>query len=121
MPKPCRFRIRTQLSAAALCAVSAVWLTGASLLAGAEDAPSPPAGPGAPDAPDAPGGPGGGPRGPAHGPKPSEAAYSACKGLEEEDVCKVDFRGHEIDGTCVTDADNGVLFCRTEHPPEPPR
>ncbi|MEY4576911.1 MAG: hypothetical protein RL701_1614 [Pseudomonadota bacterium] len=93
-------------------------LASAPLLAGAEDTPAPTDGAGGP--PGGPAGPGG-PRGPGHGHKPPEEAYSACKGLAEEDVCKVDFRGHEIPGNCSPDAENGTLFCRPEHPPAPPR
>lgn len=58
------------------------------------------------------------PRGAHH--EPPEAAYTACDGLSEEDVCEVMLSDHSIDGLCVRGREDGRLFCRPERPQPPP-
>lgn len=63
--------------------------------------------------------------GPGRMPKPPQEAYDACSSANENDTCKVSFRGREIGGTCHADSDS-KLFCRPaggppggQPPPEP--
>jgi hypothetical protein len=52
-----------------------------------------------------------------HGPPP--AAFEACQGKKADDVCKVTFGDHAIDGKCAATPD-ARLACRPDRPMGPP-
>lgn len=86
-------------------ALCGAWLVTASVLAQSDNRPP---------------GDGHGPGGEGRGHKPPEAAYTACKDLNADDVCSVTFKEHTIEGTCTEDSETSKLFCRPDHPPGPP-
>jgi len=48
--------------------------------------------------------------------KPTEAAFSACTDLQENDVCEVDLGDRTIEGKCVPARDEARLLCLPEQP-----
>jgi hypothetical protein len=56
----------------------------------------------------------------ADGPPLPPEAYAACDSKREGDACSVQFREHEIHGTCAPAEGSGKLFCRpSDLPPLP--
>lgn len=55
-------------------------------------------------------GEGGGPGDPPDGPPPTEA-LTACEGLQEMDPCEYDYDGEHVEGVCLPDPMQGMLWC----------